>query len=149
MAVRSWRTQPENLLEGIVPPGLLHTMRAAQSCAVLTGFTYASGSSGKRLQLPTSLRRVGQHPLHSPLLRTSSTRSSKHLCLVSKVVLLTYPCTPLEALKPLIVHTCRLHRPHILTSRTSPNQHIFFTGHSPLSGSVKPHMRVTVGFQEN
>ena len=29
MAVRSWRIQSENLLEGTVPPGLLHTMLAA------------------------------------------------------------------------------------------------------------------------
>ena len=37
-------------------------------------FHPASGSSGKRLQLPTSLRRVGQHPssLSSPRLATSS-----------------------------------------------------------------------------
>ena len=37
-------------------------------------FRPAKGSSGKRLQLPTSLRRVGQHPssLSSPRLATSS-----------------------------------------------------------------------------
>ena len=40
-------------------------------------FCPASGSSGKRLQLPTSLSRVGQHPssLSSPRLATSSPRS--------------------------------------------------------------------------
>ena len=40
-------------------------------------FRPAYGSSGKRLQLPTSLRRVGQHPssLSSPLLAASSPRS--------------------------------------------------------------------------
>ena len=40
-------------------------------------FRPASSSYGKRLQLPTSLRRVGQHPssLSSPRLATSSPRS--------------------------------------------------------------------------
>ena len=102
-------------------------------------FRPASDSSGKQLQLPTNLCRVGQHPFLVPDYKQAHLAHLNIYDLSPKAVLLSYPCTPPEALKPLIAHICRPHCPHRLSSRT-PSINTFSHGAlSPLPGSVKPH----------
>ena len=98
------------------------------SCCV-DWFRPASGSSGKRLQLPTSLCRVGQHPFLVPDYGQARLAPLSIFILSPKAVLPTYPCTHSEALKPLITHICQLPCPHRLSSRNPQSTH-FLTTHT-------------------